>query len=191
MIESQMIHVNPSQVISFDLNKKDIFRYVHRYVLYNFRLLFVDYIFLLKLHKILFDAFIDYSRFQMLMPDKARLDSDDSATIATDKDKFAIELEPYIQNENQILDFNHVTQSVDRIKKIFDRASMGLDKSKKEKPVAADQVGQPVTNLLDTYSKILTQSYLSLKASPFLMTIPISLQTSLTLSKKNLDTLER
>ena len=42
MIESQMIHVNPSQVISFDLNKKDIFRYVHRYVLYNFRLLFVD-----------------------------------------------------------------------------------------------------------------------------------------------------
>ena len=68
---------------------------------------------------------------------------------------------------------------------------MGLDKSKKEKPAAADQVGQPVTNLLDTYSKILTQSYLSLKASPFLMTIPISLQTSLTLSKKNLDTLER
>ena len=42
MIESQMIHVNPSQVISFDLNKKDIFRYVHRYVLYNFRLLFVN-----------------------------------------------------------------------------------------------------------------------------------------------------
>ena len=42
MIESQMIHVNPSQVISFDLNKKDIFRYVHRYVLYNFCLLFVN-----------------------------------------------------------------------------------------------------------------------------------------------------
>ena len=42
MIESQVIHVNPSQVISFDLNKKDIFRYVHRYVLYNFRLLNVN-----------------------------------------------------------------------------------------------------------------------------------------------------
>lgn len=157
----------------------------------NFALYSLIHNSLFKLHKILFDVFIGYSRFQMLMPDKARLDSDDSATIATDKDKFAIELEPYIQNENQILDFNHVTQSVDRIKKIFDRASMGLDKSKKEKPAAADQVGQPVTNLLDTYSKILTQSYLSLKASPFLMTIPISLQTSLTLSKKNLDTLER
>ena len=46
MIESQMIHVNPSQVISFDLNKKDIFRYVHRYVLYNFHLLFVNFFFL-------------------------------------------------------------------------------------------------------------------------------------------------
>ena len=30
MTESQMMHVNPSQVISFDLDKKDIFRYVHR-----------------------------------------------------------------------------------------------------------------------------------------------------------------
>ena len=38
----------------------------------------------------------------MLMPDKARVDSDDNATIATDKDKFDIELQPYIQNENQI-----------------------------------------------------------------------------------------
>ena len=126
------------------------------------------------------------------MPDKARMDNDDNATIATDKDKFTIELEPYIQNENQILDFNHVTQSVDRIKKIFDKANtVQLDKGKKEKPVAADQVGHPVTNLLETYSKILTHSYFSLKSSPFLMTIPISLQNSLTLSKKNLDTLER
>ena len=126
------------------------------------------------------------------MPDKARMDNDDNATIATDKDKFTIELEPYIQNENQILDFNHVTQSVDRIKKIFDKANtVQLDKGKKEKPVAADQIGHPVTNLLETYSKILTHSYFSLKSSPFLMTIPISLQNSLTLSKKNLDTLER
>ena len=126
------------------------------------------------------------------MPDKARMDNDDNATIATDKDKFTIELEPYIQNENQILDFNHVTQSVDRIKKIFDKANtVQLDKGKKEKQVAADQVGHPVTNLLETYSKILTHSYFSLKSSPFLMTIPISLQNSLTLSKKNLDTLER
>ena len=96
----------------------------------------------------------------MLMPDKARLDSDDSATIATDKDKFDIELQPYIQNENQILDFNHVTQSVDRIKKIFDKANTAvLDKGKKEKiDKTADQIGLPVTNLLETYSKI-TESY--------------------------------
>ena len=126
------------------------------------------------------------------MPDKARLDSDDNKTIATDKDKFDIELEPYIQNENQILDFNHVTQSVERIKKIFDKANLVLDKGKKEKAVAVvEQVGQPVTNLLETYSKILTHSYFSLKYCPFLMTIPISLQNSLTMSKKNLDTLER
>ena len=129
----------------------------------------------------------------MLMPDKARLDSDDSATIATDKDKFDIELQPYIQNENQILDFNHVTQSVDRIKKIFDKANTAtLDKGKKEKiDKTADQIGLPVTNLLETYSKILTHSFFSLKTTSFLMTIPISLQQSLTLSKKSLDTLER
>ena len=129
----------------------------------------------------------------MLMPDKARLDSDDNATIATDKDKFDIELQPYIQNENQILDFNHVTQSVDRIKKIFDKANTAAqDKGKKEKTdKTGDQLGHPVTNLLETYSKILTHSYFSLKGSPFLMTIPISLQHSLTLSKKSLDTLER
>lgn len=125
------------------------------------------------------------------MPDKARLDSDDNATIATDKDKFDIELEPYIQNDNQILDFNHVTQSVERIKKIFDKANVVIDKWKKEKAAAVDQVGLPVTNLLETYSKILTHSYFSLKVCPFLMTIPISLQNSLTMSKKNLDTLER
>ena len=136
------------------------------------------------------------SRFQMLMPDKARVDSDDNATIATDKDKFDIELEPYIQNENQILDFNHVTQSVDRIKNIFDKAAntnaagAAVEKGKKEKG-GTDQVGLPVTNLLETYSKVLTHSYFSLKTSPFLMTIPISLQNSLTMSKKNLDTLER
>ena len=129
----------------------------------------------------------------MLMPDKARLDSDDSATIATDKDKFDIELQPYIQNENQILDFNHVTQSVDRIKKIFDKANTAvLDKGKKEKiDKTTDQIGLPVTNLLETYSKILTHSFFSLKTTSFLMTIPISLQQSLTLSKKSLDTLER
>ena len=129
----------------------------------------------------------------MLMPEKARLDSDDNATIATDKDKFDIELQPYIQNENQILDFNHVTQSVDRIKKIFDKANTAaLDKGKKENmDKTADQVGHPVTNLLEVYSKILTHSYFSLKTCPFLMTIPISLQHSLTLSKKSLDTLER
>lgn len=135
------------------------------------------------------------SRFQMLMPDKARVDSDDNATIATDKDKFDIELEPYIQNENQILDFNHVTQSVDRIKKIFDKAAntnasgAAVEKGKKEK--GGTGAGDPVTNLLETYSKVLTHSYFSLKTSPFLMTIPISLQNSLTMSKKNLDTLER
>ena len=135
----------------------------------------------------------NFSRFQMLMPDKARLDSDDSATIATDKDKFDIELQPYIQNENQILDFNHVTQSVDRIKKIFDKANTAaLDKEKKEKiDKTTDQIGLPVTNLLETYSKILTHSFFSLKTTSFLMTIPISLQQSLTLSKKSLDTLER
>ena len=127
------------------------------------------------------------------MPDKARLDTDDNATIATDKDKFDVELEPYIQNENQILDFNHVTQSVERIKKIFDKANIVIDKAKKEKVAAVDQVGKvaAVTNLLETYSKILTHSYFSLKVCPFLMTIPISLQNSLTMSKKNLDTLER
>ena len=137
----------------------------------------------------------------MLMPDKARVDSDDNATIATDKDKFDIELQPYIKNENQILDFNHVTQSVDRIKKIFDKAAntnasgAAVDKGKKEKGGAGHpgdhQVGLPVTNLLETYSRVLTHSYFSLKTSPFLMTIPISLQNSLTMSKKNLDTLER
>ena len=127
------------------------------------------------------------------MPDKARLDSDDNATIATDKDKFDIELQPYIQNENQILDFNHVTQSVDRIKKIFDKANtVALDKGKKEKmEKTGDQAGLPVTNLLETYSKILTHSFFTLKNTSFLMTIPISLQQSLTLSKKSLDTLER
>ena len=93
----------------------------------------------------------------MLMPDKARIDSDDNVTIATDKDKFDIELQPYIENENQILDFNHVTQSVDRIKKIFDKATTFIDKGKKEKVTATEQVGQlPVTNLLETYSKMLT-----------------------------------
>ena len=138
----------------------------------------------------------------MLMPDKARVDSDENATIATDKDKFDIELEPYIQNENQILDFNHVTQSVDRIKKIFDKAAntttggganAGVEKGKKEKGdgTAGHDHQVPVTNLLETYSKVLTHSYFSLKTSPFLMTIPISLQNSLTMSKKNLDTLER
>ena len=142
------------------------------------------------------------SRFQMLMPDKARVDSDENATIATDKDKFDIELEPYIQNENQILDFNHVTQSVDRIKKIFNKAAntnaaggAAVEKGKKEKGgtghAGDHQVGHPVTNLLETYSKVLTHSYFSLKTAPFLMTIPISLQNSLTMSKKNLDTLER
>ena len=132
------------------------------------------------------------SRFQLLMPDKARIDSDEIATIATDKDKFDIELEPYIQNENGILDFNHVTQSVEKIKKIFDKANVVSDKVKKEKVTAAsDQAGHPVTNLLESYSKILTHSYFSLKLCPFLMTIPISLQNILTMSKKNLDTLER
>ena len=111
----------------------------------------------------------------------------------TDKDKFDIELQPYIQNENQILDFNHVTQSVDRIKKIFDKANtVALDKGKKEKmEKTGDQAGLPVTNLLETYSKILTHSFFTLKNTSFLMTIPISLQQSLTLSKKSLDTLER
>ena len=136
------------------------------------------------------------SRLQMLMPDKARVDNDDNATIATDKDKFDIELHPYIENENQILDYNHLTQSVERIKKIFDKAASvtsGDVKGKKEKGAAGDhqQSGQPVTNLLETYSKILTHSYVSLKQCPFLMMIPISLQSSLTMSKKNLDTLER
>ena len=130
------------------------------------------------------------------MPDKARIDSDESATIATDKDKFDIELQPYIQNEDQILDFNHVTQSVERIKKIFDKVNLASGKGKKEKiqqqqTKTGDQVGHPVTNLLETYSKILTHSYFALKRCPFLMTIPISLQNSLTMSKKNLDTLER
>ena len=132
----------------------------------------------------------------MLMPDKARVDSDDNATIATDKDKFDIELHPYIENENQILDFNHLSQSVERIKKIFDKATSttgGDVKGKKEKGAAGDyqQSGQPVTNLLEAYSKVLTHSYVSLKKCPFLMMIPISLQSSLTMSKKNLDTLER
>ena len=78
-------------------------------------------------------------------------------------------------------------------KKIFDKANTAAqDKGKKEKTdKTGDQVGHPVTNLLETYSKILTHSYFSLKRSPFLMTIPISLQHSLTLSKKSLDTLER
>ena len=65
------------------------------------------------------------------------------------------------------------------------------EKIQQQQTKAGDQVGHPVTNLLETYSKILTHSYFALKQCPFLMTIPISLQNSLTMSKKNLDTLER
>lgn len=158
--ESELIYINPSHIISFDLSKDDIAKYIH-------------------------------NRLQLLVQDKARLAEGDGNTIATDKDILDVELEPYITTQEQILDFNTVTHSVEHIKKIHDRSEQAQMSQKVN--TAASAWAMKATGPLDllrTYADVLTNAFVALKLCPFQNTVPISLQTCLTMSQKNLETLE-
>ena len=152
-------HIRPYQVISFGMDKSDVNRYVG-------------------------------SRLAMLMPDKAGGRSHESSgesgeagqCIATDKDKFETELAPYINNPDLIIDFNHLTQSVERIRRIFEGfASEYEDRSTKK---------DLIHDMLEVYSEMLTNVYKAVSLCPFLEAIPISLQLCLTMSKKNLEAID-
>jgi hypothetical protein len=86
------------------------------------------------------------------------------------------------------LDFNHVTLSVEHIKKIHDRAENVKPVTVAAAMWAAKTPGP--SDLLQKYSEILTNAFVTLKSSPLQNTVPLSLQTCLTMSKKILDTLE-
>ena len=65
-------------------------------------------------------------------------DADDQGqTIATKKDRLDIELETYMSNKDQILDFNTVQSSVEHIKKIHDSKNDKANGKKEKAAVAA------------------------------------------------------
>jgi len=79
---------------------------------------------------------------------------EDRRIIATDRDKIEIELDPYITEENLIMDLNKITHSVERIKRILDGAT------------ASQTIGRSMSisvlggaDLLQKYSSILTEAY--------------------------------
>ncbi len=47
-----------------------------------------------------------HNHLQLLTPDKSRTDADDRYIIATDRDRIDVELEPYIVEEDIIMDLN-------------------------------------------------------------------------------------
>ena len=47
-----------------------------------------------------------HNHLQLLSPDKSRTDVDDRYIIATDRDRIDVELEPYIVEEDIIMDLN-------------------------------------------------------------------------------------
>jgi hypothetical protein len=48
-----------------------------------------------------------HNHLQLLTPDKSRTDAvDDRHIIATDRDRIDVELEPYVADENIVLDLN-------------------------------------------------------------------------------------
>ena len=82
----------------------------------------------------------------------------DGNTIATEKDRLDIELETYMSNKDQILDFNIVQSSVEHIKKIHDSKN---EKSAGKKAsvtaaLGAFRAAAPI-DLLQKYSETLTQ----------------------------------
>jgi hypothetical protein len=61
-----------------------------------------------------------HNHLQLLTPDKSRTDADDRYIIATDRDRIDVELEPYIVEEDIIMDLNKysfVLANIELIKK--------------------------------------------------------------------------
>ena len=152
--ESELVYVQPSQILSYDLGKEDVSKYIH-------------------------------NRLQLLIPDKKAAEGDTEGTIATEKDRLDIELQTYMKNAEQILDFNIVSHSVEHIKKIHDRSEGNGPIPKKFTAAAMWQsrAGGPA-DLLQKYSETMTNAFSAIKHCPFQETVPVSLQTALTISQK-------
>ena len=80
--------------------------------------------------------------------------------------------------------------SVEHIKKIHEKSEKAEDK--KASSVAAVWAGKTTgpIDLLQRYSDILTNAFMALQYCPFQNTVPLSLQTCLSMSQKILDSLE-
>ena len=80
--------------------------------------------------------------------------------------------------------------SVEHIKKIHEKSEKKDDKKASSAAAAwANKTTGPI-DLLQKYSDILTNAFMALQYCPFQNTVPLSLQTCLSMSQKILDSLE-
>ena len=94
-----------------------------------------------------------------------------------------------MSNAEQILDFNIVSHSVEHIKKIYDHGEKDIPK-KFTAALAWQSRAGGTGDLLQKYSETMTNAFSAIKHCPFQETVPISLQTALTISQKILESFE-